>query len=133
QAFRQMLRLILAHDLTRFSATLRAAGVWFGFAWEEISPRLVNPVLAQALECLETPAAREAALAGDDPQAAYLALWAQAFEDAPATVAPAARLLADPRSAWRFVGVHMLGQLGLRSALDGLAPALDDADLQVAG
>src|SRR3712207_9483814 len=32
QAFRRMLALILEHGLTRFSATVRALDVWFGFA-----------------------------------------------------------------------------------------------------
>lgn len=133
EAFRRMLRLILSHDLTRFSATLRAAGVWFGFAWEEVKPRHVIPVLEQALACLEAPVARERALAGDDPEAAYVALWAQAFEDAPSAIEPAARLLQDTRPAWRFVGAHALSQFGLHQALEALVPALDDPDLQVAG
>src|SRR6266849_4295270 len=33
QAFRRMLQLVLDHDLTRFSATVRAVDVWFGFGW----------------------------------------------------------------------------------------------------
>src|SRR5262249_51792479 len=33
-AFQRMLRLIVDNNLTRFSAVMRAAAVWFGFVWE---------------------------------------------------------------------------------------------------
>ncbi len=41
-AFRRMLRLILDHDLARFSATVRALDTWFGFAWDSVSVKVVN-------------------------------------------------------------------------------------------
>jgi hypothetical protein len=133
QAFERMLRLIVSHDLTRFSAALRAAGVWFGFAWADVKPRQVTSLLERAVAFLESPEARQQALTGDDAEAGYMALWAQAFFDAPAAVEPAARLLADPRPAWRLVGAHALAQFNLRSSMRALAAALNDDDLQVAG
>ncbi len=74
RAFRRMLRLILDHDLVRFSATVRAADVWFGFNWDVDHARAVRDALAAALRLLEDPAARREALAAPEPPAAYLAL-----------------------------------------------------------
>ncbi|NJL43197.1 MAG: hypothetical protein HC935_07430, partial [Pseudanabaena sp. SU_2_4] len=34
EAFRRMVKLILEHDLLRFSATLRATDKWFGLGWD---------------------------------------------------------------------------------------------------
>jgi hypothetical protein len=133
EAFRRMLHLIVAQNLVRFSAVVRAAAVWFGFSWDEVQPRRVHEVLAGALTLLEQPGARQAALAGADPQAAYLALWASAFEDAPAAIGPAARLLQSPDAGTRFAGVHALAQIALPPSFEALLPALDDEDLQVAG
>src|SRR5581483_3297035 len=36
QAFRRMLRLIMDHNLVRFSATVRALDVWLGYAWDAV-------------------------------------------------------------------------------------------------
>ena len=133
EAFRRMLRLIVENGLTRFSATIRAAAVWFGFAWDEVNPRRVHEVLVEARAYLEQPRERQAAAFGDEPAAVYMALWASAFEDAPSVIALAARLLRAPEPAMRFVGVHALSQIALPASFQALLPALDDQDLQVAG
>jgi hypothetical protein len=39
-AFRRMVRLIVEHNLTRFSATIRALDVWFGFGLESLARSL---------------------------------------------------------------------------------------------
>src|SRR5205823_6369706 len=61
-AFRRMLRLILDNDLIRFSATMRAVDVWFGFGWEAASTRTATAILAQFLQFLEDPEERDAAM-----------------------------------------------------------------------
>src|SRR5262249_4123284 len=131
-AFRRMLRLILEHNLVRFSATVRAADVWFGLRWDATTPRGINAMLERALEYLEDTGARAQAVAGGASEDAYLALWAGAFEDAPTVVAPAAQLLDETSVERRFVGAHFLALLGLPAASEALLPALDDEDLRVA-
>jgi hypothetical protein len=132
QAFRRMLRLILENDLARFSATVRALDVWFGFQWDAVSTRVVNRVLERVAHFLDDPTAQARALENDDPETVYLALWTMAFENAPATVAPAAALLSDPNVERRFIAAHLLVQMQIPPARERLLPALDDADLRVA-
>jgi hypothetical protein len=133
QAFRRLVRVILDQDLTRFSATVRAADVWFGFGWDAPHARLVHQVLEQALHFLDDGAAREAALAGEDAQAAFLALWSIAFEDAGAAIVPATAMLNDPNVERRFVAAHLLAELKLPKAQVALRRALEDDDLRVIG
>src|SRR5262245_14575430 len=132
EAFRRMLRLIQEHDLVRFSAVVRAVNVWFGFQWDSVSVRVANAVLERVLRYLEDAGERDAALAGDDPESAYLALCTVAFTDAVAAVGPAARLLADRSAERRFVAAYLLSQLHLPEAQRELCRALEDADLRVA-
>jgi Family of unknown function (DUF5724)/Domain of unknown function (DUF4132) len=132
EAFRRMLRLILEHDLARFSAIVRAVDVWFGFQWDSASAAFVNQLLEQVLLFLEDPKARQQALAGGKPEATYLALWTLAFEDAEAAIAPAARLLKEKDVERRYVGAYLLGQLRLPAAQKHVFAALQDDDLRVA-
>ncbi|HXG11993.1 MAG TPA: DUF5724 domain-containing protein [Gemmataceae bacterium] len=132
EAFRRMLRLIREHNLTRFSATVRAVDTWFGFRWDSASARVVNQAIEHALKFLEDPNARARAIGKETGDALYLALWAQAFEDADAVIEPTVRLLNDTRAEQRFVGVHLLAQLKLPAARERLRTALDDEDLRVA-
>ncbi len=131
-AFRRILRLILDHDLARFSATIRAMNVWFELAWEMTSTRAVNDTIATVLRLLEDSSACDAAIAGQDGHTAYLGLWALAFENASAALAVAEGMLADEVAERRFVAVHFLAQLRLPQARSSLLTALDDPDLRIA-
>ena len=131
EAFRRILRLILDHNLARFSATVRAANVWFGFQWDSVQARSVNQHLEQVLHLLEEPSAQAMALEAGDGKAVYTALWCMAFRDAIAVVEPATRLLQDPSVERRFAATHLLAQLGLVGSLEALLPALEDGDLRV--
>jgi HEAT repeat protein len=131
EAFRRMLRLILEHDLARFSATVRAMNVWFGYQWDSVSVKVVNRVLEQVLKFLEDSDARDKALGDDDAETVYHALWTLGFEDAVAAVKPAAKLLKDKNVERRFVAAHFLGQLDLPAARRELLGALADDDLRV--
>jgi hypothetical protein len=131
-AFRRMLRLILEHDLARFSSVVRALNVWFGFQWDSVSVRVVNRVLERVLQCLEDPQAQARALESDDAETVFLALWTMAFEDAATATRAAGALLTDPNVERRFIAAQLLGQLQLPAARTRLLAALDDTDLRVA-
>ncbi len=133
-AFRRVVQLILEHDLIRFSAVVRAAGVWFGFGWDVDGARAVRETLGSALGMLEDAGAAREALSRGEGEAhdVYLALWALAFEDAGAAIAAARPVLADPVPERRLAAAHLLTQLGLRAAREALVPLLDDPDLRVA-
>lgn len=132
EAFRRMLRLILEHNLLRFSATVRAIDTWFGLQWLALTPAVLKKTVERVLLYLEDPAARVEALKTEKGEPLYLALWAVGFEDARKAVDEAAKLLTDPDVERRFVGVHTLEQLGLPAARPHLARALADPDLRVA-
>lgn len=131
-AFRRMLHVILDHDLTRFSATIRALDAWLGFRWGVGNVKQVNQTLTQLLGLLEHPDSRERALASADPQTNYLALWTLAFEDVETAMPCAEKFLHDSRVEQRFVGTHLLAELRLTRAYRKILPLLRDADLRVA-
>jgi hypothetical protein len=132
EAFRRMLRLILEHNLLRFSATVRAIDVWFGLRWDALTPAVLKKTVELTLRFLEDRQAREQALEKETGDPLYLALWATAFEDAETAIEPARRLLKDKSVERRYVAVHFLAQLGLAAGKAVLVDALDDEDLRIA-
>lgn len=132
QAFRRMLRLILEHDLVRFSSVVRAADTWFGFAWDGSSAVKTESLIERVLRFLDDPAARTAALEDTDPETVYLALWCIAFDDVDAAIPPAIALLGAPTPEVRFVATHLLVQTLWSDALPPLVGMLADPDLRVA-
>lgn len=131
-AFQRMLRLILEQKLTRFSATIRAVDVWFGFGLDSLDEKTARQMIAQVLELLENPNAPASAIASEDPQLVYLALWSVGFVDATAAIDLATPLLDHAAATHRFVAVHLLAQLEVTPARLILLSALGDTDLSVA-
>ncbi|MEB3229388.1 MAG: DUF5724 domain-containing protein [Leptolyngbyaceae bacterium] len=132
QAFRRLVRLILQQDLTRFSAVIRAADVWFGLQWNVEQRRWVEDSLTQVCSLLDHPEQRQQVLAGDDPHGIYLALWTLAFEDTDAAIASATTLLQDDRVEHRYVAAYLLRQLGISEARMAIVQCLVDGDRRVA-
>lgn len=131
-AFKRMLRLILEHNLLRFSSVVRAVDVWFGLQWSALTPAVLKKAVEQALRFLDDPDARKAALETEKSEALYLALWSIAFEDAHQAVAPAAKLLKDADVERRYVAVKFLEDLHLKTARPALIDAIDDEDPRIA-
>ena len=111
EAFRRMLRLIRDKNLTRFSATVRAANVWLGMPWDVEDVKSVKQTLERLLSLLEEESARREALRTGSGEDVYFALWGLAFKDAVAAVGPAADLLKDAKVERRFAAVSLLTQL----------------------
>ena len=132
QAFRRMLRLIRDHDLARFSSVVRAADVWFGYAWDSGSVGTINAAIDKALLFLDDETARSRALEGKVAEVAFLGLWSIAFEDAYEAIPAAVKLMGHAKVEYRYVGVLHLAELGLPEARIARLPALDDPDLRVA-
>jgi hypothetical protein len=131
QAFRRILRLVLDHNLIRFSATIRAFSVWFGLPFEAVNQKVSHEVLEQALQYLESPSECEKAIKQGEPQDAYYALWAMAFEDVWAAFPHAVNLARSSSVEKRFAAIHLLGQLGLKECFPELLTALEDEDLRI--
>lgn len=130
-AFRRMLKLVIDHDLARFSATVRSLNVWMGLNWDSVSLGVVNKSLSAILELLDDEAVRNKALEGADAERAYMALWAVAFEDAPATLPLIKKLLTHKSAATRYAAVTMAGHLSAGDARYAVLPAIDDENLLV--
>ena len=131
-AFERMLRLIVAENLTRFSAVIRAIAVWFGFGLESLNEKLAKQILTQVSELLGDETVRQDALESSNPQTVYLALWSFGFRDAIAAINLAVPLLQHSEPTHRFVAVHFLTQLDVTPARLALIEAINDPDLRVA-
>ena len=131
-AFRRMLQVIRAENLARFSTTVRAFDVWFGFLWDGASAIKVNDAIARVALFLEDVRARAAAPDEPDAETVYLALWSTAFEDVEAAIPLAIPLLSAPEAERRFVAAHFLVQTNWATAMPALLDSLADQDLRVA-
>jgi hypothetical protein len=131
-AFQKFLKLIVEQDLTRFSATVRAADVWFGLGWEAVNHRVVKQSLAQVSGFLEDRESALQSLDNDEPERVYLAVWSIAFADVFTAIPLGIKLLNSDVVELRFVAVRLLSQLSVKEAQLALIPALKDADLRVA-
>ncbi|MDX2198917.1 MAG: DUF5724 domain-containing protein [Phycisphaerae bacterium] len=132
EAFRLLLRTIVDHSMERFSATVRAFNVWLGLPLDAQSQKYVRDTLGSLAGFLDEPAARRKALDGDDAEKAYFALWAAAFDDAPAAVGPAERLLKHGKPEFRYAALKMLGMIDLPEGRGAIVREIDDEDLRVA-
>ena len=131
-AFRRIVTVIREHNLARFSSVIRAADTWFGFLWDGTSQVKIDALLGRVLSLLDDPAAREAALNGDDAETAYLALWSVAFDNVEAVIPLATRVASSSSESMRFVAAHTLVQSSWSSAFPVLTNLLGDVDLRVA-
>ncbi len=131
-AFRHMLKVILDHNLVRYSATVRAVDVWLSLQLDAQSVGYVTTVLETIVRFLDDDSARESALEGERAESTYLALWCMAFANGPATVERAARLLGHPKPEMRLVAMHLLALLELSTTSAPAVNAVDDTDLRVA-
>lgn len=131
-AFRRMLQVIRAENLARFSATVRAFDVWFGFLWDGASAIKVNDAIDRVALFLDDVRARAAALDERDAETVYLALWSTAFEDVEAAIPLAIPLLSASGAERRFVAAHFLVQTSWTTAMPALVDSLADQDLRVA-
>ncbi len=131
QAYCRMIRLILDHNLVRFSSVVRAMDVWLGFQWDSVSTRVATRTLETLLPMLQDEQARRAALATGDPESCFLALWSTAYFDKQDAVPIATKLLKHKDIEQRFVALELLLQLGDTESLTIASSALADPDLRL--
>ena len=132
EPFRHMLKVIIDNNLVRFSSTVRAADVWLSLRFDSQSAKYIADTLESLSRLLNDELARKRALQSDAAEQAFLALWSIAFEDADASIAPAAKALAHANPEMRLAGLHHLSLLGLNETYPHIAAAVDDPDLRVA-
>lgn len=132
QAFQRLVRIILEHNLVRFSATVRAVDVWFGLGWDVEHKSWVQESLELLLNVLEHPNQRTELLQSDNPNQVYIVLWSLAFENIDLAITPAVELLNTGTVEQRFVAAYLLRQLDIKQAWEAITPSLADSDIRVA-
>jgi HEAT repeat protein len=131
-AFDRMLAVVLDNKMLRFAAAIRAAGVWLGFtASIDETPRTEARLRALAAFRASEPR-RQAALAGQDPWEAFIALAAGGMTDVMATIPQARDLAGSPSPDLRAAAIRYASATSLDDALPLLTAALDDPDVRVA-
>jgi HEAT repeat protein len=128
EAFPRFLRLIIEHNLLRFTSVARTMMVWLSDLWQEGDAKRAAQLLGRLLEFLQTPS-----LAADenDPTDVYLRLWAYAFNDAVMALDRASLVLRHPDPAVRRAAVRIIGTLRLTTAVPVLLTVLEDSDRTV--
>lgn len=131
-AFARILDVLLDKKLLRFAATARAVGVWLGFGASVADIPLIDARARRLQLVLTSEEERAAALAGDDPWDAYIALSAGGMRDVLTTIPQAQKLAQSPSPDLRAVAVAYAAAVGLQAAQPLLAAAIDDPDIRVA-
>lgn len=130
-AFIRILGAVLEHGLLRYSGTVRAALTWF-------TTELVTDgeQLRHALEfvhwLMQQPASERTVEMDDGALRAYLKLWCEAFDDAPAACRMAEPLSREGGTGVRFAAVVLASTSRLTTSIPILANAIDDRNLLVA-
>lgn len=132
-AFHRLLKLIVEHDLVRFSSVVRAIDLWFGFHWDSMSSGKAQETIKTALELIDDPTAAEKAITGKDGERAYLGLWTQGLRDASAASAKAEQMLTSRSAPIRMAGVCALKAFRMPHGTSGLCNALRDEELSICG
>ncbi|KGE12578.1 DUF4132 domain-containing protein [Sphingobacterium deserti] len=98
KALKRFLKVILDHNLTRFSSVVRAVDTWFGFGWDAPKANTIQRTLELALNYFENPNAIELAINSQDNLELYVALWVKAIADVDAANLLALNVVFDDKS-----------------------------------
>ncbi|MGE0307192.1 MAG: DUF5724 domain-containing protein, partial [Acidimicrobiia bacterium] len=132
QAFTRMLDFVVEHDLLRFAAAVRAAGVWLGVEGDvEVTPQIARRLASLSLYRRDPDVCR-AALTDGDAWETYLALFAVAMHDVIPALEWAEVVMRRPTADVRAAAVRFLATTQLTSATARVLGALDDPSLEVA-
>ncbi|MDX2065120.1 MAG: DUF5724 domain-containing protein [Fimbriimonadaceae bacterium] len=128
QVFARFVRLIIEHNLLRFSSVRRAFMVWLPELIDEGKHRSAENVLSRLLEFLNDPSIPPILEFND----VYLRLWADAFVEADDAIRRAEALWAHPQPEVRRAVVKIAASTRLSSGDPLLLKALQQDDLTVA-
>ncbi|GGJ43274.1 DUF5724 domain-containing protein [Deinococcus roseus] len=132
EAFLRMVKLILAEDLLRFSAVMRAVAVWLGLHGDVTERKMLETQLSTFLNLLEDPEALQNALQKGNGQQLYMALMVVGFRDAREVLRLGQDLLQDPDVERRYAAAQVMQSTGLPEFAEHLLTLMRDSDLRVA-
>jgi hypothetical protein len=132
QAFQRMISLIISEDLIRFTAVLQSINSWIGFPTEALTEKQARQVVGEILELFGDSQKQQTALASDDAQTVYLALWVIGFTDNIRAIELTRPLLQHTEASHRFVAIYFLNRQSINLAKYVLMEAIVDPDMRVA-
>ena len=110
EAFILLIKLVLEHDLIRYSSVVRALDVWMGLSEGFDDKRVVAKLLTLGHACLTDKKVLQAGLKSKDTLEIYTALWALSVREMNDVIQPVEKLLAGEKYQ-RLVGLYFLHQL----------------------
>lgn len=133
-ALKYMIRVVIEHDLARFSSVVRAIDVWAGLGWESEKEATVRSFLQKASLYLENIDAIPEAIRSDNNADVYMALWAQGVYDVEKTLPYLQELYRKGDTQKRTLAI-LFGYQTLHYKIDMpiCAGALEDPDLPPLG
>ncbi|MCM3270416.1 DUF4132 domain-containing protein [Paenibacillus elgii] len=128
-----LIRIVLEHQLERFSAVIRALDTWTGLGFTDQKPAVIRKCLELALRALTDESYREEAEHSEDTLVYYFSLWAAATYDIGEATTRIQRVLKDGARYKKLASLYFLAQLNQpemqhRIASGHLPAAVDDAE-----
>jgi hypothetical protein len=132
EGFLYILKLILDHNLLRFSSVARALDVWTGLGITVEKPAVIKNCMETAYTCLTNKAYAEDCLNSDNALMIYMGLWSIAFDEVALVETKIQSLMAADEKYKRLVALFFLTQIQIPRLQHKLAlPLLDDPDYEV--
>lgn len=130
QSFIRALRLIVEHNLGRFSSVWRAALVW-GLPVNE-NPKEFNRVVSRTVELLQDETERVRTVREGEAPDVRLALWTAGYFDVEVATSLAGQAYQRSEADVRFNAILMVWMFGYRPGIPLLRRAIQDPDIKVA-
>jgi hypothetical protein len=132
EGFLYLLKVILDHDLVRYSSVVRALDVWTGLGITAEKPAVIKKCLQTAYRCLTETEYQDECLKSSDTMLIYMGLWSLAFTDIALAESRIAELSAAAEKYKRLTALYFLQQLQIPRIQHGYAvPMLGDHDIEV--
>ncbi len=126
-----IIKVIIDHNLARFSSVVRAVDVWAGLGWESERENTVRGFLEKAHHYLEDPGRIPAAIQSENNAEVYMALWAQGIYDVEQTIPYLQQLYQNGNAEKRTLALLFASQTGhYKIEMPLYYQALDDKELQ---
>ncbi len=132
EGFLYILKIILEHDLIRFSSVVRALDVWTGLGIAAQKPAVVRKCLEAGYRCLTESGYADECIQSSDAMLIFMGLWSVAFDDIMMTENKIKTLLSAPEKYKKTTALYFLSQAQFPSYQHRLAVwLLDDPDYEV--
>jgi len=116
-----LIKVILEHNLERFSSVIRALDTWTGLAFTDQKPAIIRKCMELALRSLTDDDFRLEAEASPDALIFYFSIWAAATRDIEQAKAAIRRALQSGARYKKLTALYFLAQLNERDAQHQLA------------